>query len=108
MSEEDLDKLADMLKNWDINDVLTVLDEINRRIVVIEAIDRLHTDENTDELHTLHPLVLNARWLFGTEFDSPMFVSNVTLNTVVRTLFNEKDYDSSYLANPKKRPDIVV
>lgn len=108
MSSDDLDKLSDMLQNWDINDVLSVLDEIDRRITVIEAINRLHTEKNTDELHTLHPLVLNARWLFGTEFDSPMFVSNVALSTVIKKLFKDKDYDSNYLTNPKKRPDIVA
>lgn len=108
MSPDDLDKLSDMLNNWDINDVLAVLDEIDKRIVVIEAINRIFEDKNTDELHTLHPLVLNARWLFGSEFDSPMFVSNSALSTVVKTLFKEDDYDLSYINNPRKRPDIVV
>lgn len=58
-------------------------------------------------MHTLHPMVLAARWLFGAEFDSPMFVSNRALNTVVKTLFREDDYDTSAIANPRKCPDIV-
>lgn len=108
MSPEDLDKLADMLDNWNINDVLAILGEIDKRITVIEAINRIHNDKNTDELHTLHPLILNAKWLFGAEFDSPMFVSNVTLSTVIKSLFKDEDYDLEVLANPRKRPDIVV
>lgn len=108
MTAEDIDKLANMLDNWDINDVLAVLNEIDKRLTVIEAIKRIHEDKNTDELHTLHPLVLNARWLFGAEFDSPMFLSNVTLNTVIKSLFDANDLDVSYLNNPRKRPDIVV
>jgi len=108
MSPEDLDKLSDLLTSWDIDDILIVLDEIDRRIVVVEAINRLQSDKTVDELHTLHPLVLNARWLFGAEFDSPMFVSNSALSTVIKTLFKDKEYDSSYISNPRKRPDIVA
>jgi len=107
MSAQDLDKLSDLLDTWDVDDIATVLNEIDKRIVVIEAISRICDDKNTDELHTLHPLVLNARWLFGAEFDSPMFVSNQTLNSVVKQLFKEEDYDLSAITNPKKRPDIV-
>ena len=108
MSSDDLDKLSDLLSNWDVNDIAFVIDEIDKRITVIEAIVRLYDDKETGELHTLHPLVLNARWLFGAEFDSPMFTSNEALNTMVRKLFKETDYDKVYLENPKKRPDIVV
>lgn len=107
MQPDELDKLSDLLKNWDINDIVNVIDEIDRRILVVEAISRVYEKRETDELHTLHPMVLAARWLFGAEFDSPMFVSNRALNTVVKTLFKEDDYDTSAIANPSKRPDIV-
>ena len=107
MQPDELDKLSDLLKNWDINDIVNVIDEIDRRILVVEAISRVYEKRETDELHTLHPMVLAARWLFGAEFDSPMFVSNRALNTVVKTLFKEDDYDTSAIANPRKRPDIV-
>jgi hypothetical protein len=46
-----LDKLSDILNNWDINDILLVIDEIDRRISIIEAINRLHTDKNTETKH---------------------------------------------------------
>ena len=107
MSPEDIDKLSGLLENWDIDDILSVLNEIDRRIITIEAISHVYEDKNTDELHTLHPIVLNARWLFGSEFDSPMFISNSALNTVVKTLFKDSDYDLSNITNPRKRPDIV-
>ena len=38
MKPEEIDKLSDLLKSWDINDVISVIDEIDRRILVIEAI----------------------------------------------------------------------
>lgn len=107
MRPDEIDKLSDLLKNWDINDVVSVIDEIDRRILVVEAISRIYENKETDELHTLHPMVLGARWLFGAEFDSPMFASNRTLNTVIKTLFKDEEYDIDAVANPRKRPDIV-
>jgi hypothetical protein len=107
MSEEDIAKLSDLLKYWDINDVLSVIDEIDKRILVVEAISKVYEEKSTDELHTLHPMVLNAKWLFGAEFDSPMFVSNRTLNTVMKTLFKEEEFDLDVIVNPRRRPDIV-
>lgn len=107
LTEDDINKLSDILKEWDINDIAAVLNEIDKRIVVIEALERLCNDETVDELHTIHPLVLNARWLFGAQFDSPMFVSNKTLSTVLEELFEPNEYDKTELDNPKRRPDIV-
>lgn len=107
MSLEELDMLSDLLTSWDINDIAYVMNEIDRRIIVVEAIDKVYREKSTDELHTLHPLVLNARWIFGSQFDSPMFTSNSTLSTVVKTLFKEHDYDLEPISNIKKRPDIV-
>ena len=107
MKPEDIDKLSDLLRSWDINDVVSVIDEIDRRILVIEAISRIYENKSTDELHTLHPMVLNAKWLFGAEFDSPMFASNRSLNTIIKTMFKEDEYDVDAIANPRKRPDII-
>ena len=36
-----------------------------------------------------------------------MFESNKSLNTVIKGLFKEDEYDASCIANPRKRPDIV-
>lgn len=107
MTPEQLDKLADILNSWDVDDIATVIGEIDKRIVVIEAIQQVFNDNTTEELHTLHPLVLNSRWLFGAQYDSPMFVSNSTLTTVVKTLFKDEEYDLGELSNPRRRPDIV-
>ncbi len=107
MSADQIDRLADLLTSWDVDDIVAVLSEIDKRIIVIEAIERLYNDKTAEELHTLHPLVLNARWLFGAQFDSPMFVSNSALTTVVKKLFSEDDYDLAEIENPRRRPDIV-
>ena len=46
---------------------------LSAEIVLQDFCNSLGTlkDEATDELHTLHPLVTEARWLFGPEFDTP-------------------------------------
>jgi len=108
MDSEAIEKLTELLSNWDIRDIVLVMAEIDKRMTVIEAIRRLHDDPAADELNTLHPLVLHSRWLFGAEFDSPMFTSNESLNTVFKKLFKDNEYDTSQLSNPRKRPDIVV
>lgn len=107
LSYEDIDGLNKILDNWSVKDALTVLDEIDKRISIIEAIRKLSNDKNVDELHVLHPLVASARWIFGPEFDSPEYSSNSQLQTTVEKVFNKK-IDKEYFNNNKKRPDIVV
>lgn len=105
LSSDDIDGLDQLLTEWSIKDALRVLDEIDNRISVIETIRRLADDPQTDELHTLHPLILRSRWLFGPEFESQEYCSNATLQTVARGLF--KTTDAQFI-NERNRPDIVV
>lgn len=105
LSNDDIGGLGRLLSEWDIKDALQVLDEIDNRLSVIETIRRLADDPTTDELHTLHPLILRSRWLFGPEFESQEFCSNVTLQTVAKELFKDKD---AKFINERNRPDIVV
>lgn len=105
LSPDDIDELDRLLDEWTIKDALRVLDEIDSRISVIETIRRLADDPNTDELHTLHPLVLRSRWLFGPEFESQEYCSNATLQTVARELFKNS---GAQFVNERHRPDIVV
>ena len=107
LSEEDIAGLNQLLDKWTVKDALCVLDEIDRRISVIEAIKKLSSDKKIDELKILHPLVTEARWLFGPEFDSPEYTSNSQLKTAVKELF-KVDVDTEAFENHRKRPDIVV
>jgi hypothetical protein len=102
---DDIDELDRLLAEWSVKDALRVLDEIDSRLSVIETIRRLSSDPQTDELHTLHPLILRSRWLFGAEFESQEYRSNVTLQTIARELFN---INNAEFINERQRPDIVV
>lgn len=107
LTDEDIDGLNQLLDKWSIKDALTVLDEIDNRISVIEAIRKLGNDKSVDELHVLHPLIASARWIFGTEFDSPEYSSNNQLHTTIEKVFGNK-IDKEVFKNYRKRPDIVV
>jgi hypothetical protein len=107
LGESDVEGLDRLLGQWSVRDALSVLDEIDMRLSVIEAIEKLAGDAATDELHTLHPLVTQARWLFGPEFDSHEYTSNVTLRTVAGKIFGQSLEAGAFL-NSTQRPDIVV
>ena len=107
LSDEDVEGLDRLLGEWTVRDALTVLDEIDRRVAVLQAIVRFSADQDADELHTLHPLVSEARWLFGPEFDSAEYASNVSLQTALKTLFNKR-LDPKAFLNPRKRPDLLI
>jgi hypothetical protein len=107
LSEDDIMGLDRLLSEWSVRDALTVLDELDRRLKVAEAIEKLSGDSKTDELHALHPLVTESRWLFGLEFDTPEYVSNVSLTTAMREIFKKRTNGTEF-ENPRKRADILV
>jgi hypothetical protein len=107
LSDADIDGLKNLLDKWSIKDALIVLDEIHNRLSVIEAIRKLSKDENVDELHVLHPLVTDARWLFGPEFESAEYASNRQLHSAVHNVFKKRISKETF-NNYKQRPDIVI
>ncbi len=55
----------------------------------------------------LHPLVTEARWLFGPEFDSSEYTSNQQLGTIIKKVFDKKG-DFHTFNNIKNRPDLFI
>jgi hypothetical protein len=106
LSAEDQDGLARLLDEWSVRDALTVLDEIGRRIKVVEVLQKLADDDRIDEVHVIHPLVTKARWLFSPEFESPEFASNVSLRNAVKAVFGKK-VPANAFDNPAKRIDLL-
>lgn len=107
LDESDIEGLDRLLSQWTVRDALSVLDEIEHRLAVIVAIEKLAGDEAADELHTLHPLVTQARWLFGPEFDSSEYASNVSLRTAAEKIFKKRMSPEAFI-NAKQRPDIMT
>lgn len=107
LDDSDIEGLDRLLSQWTVRDALSVLDEIDQRLAVIVAIEKLSADESADELHTLHPLVTQARWLFGPEFDSSEYASNVSLKTAAEKVFHKR-LSSEAFVNAKQRPDIMT
>jgi len=106
LSTNDLDSLNELLSKWTVGDALVVLNEIDRRLSIISAIRKLAGDKLTDELHVLHPLITESRWLFGPEYESSEYIFNRQMKTAVGNLFG-KDKFFSPDTNYKKRPDFI-
>lgn len=106
LDQDDVERLNVILSKWSLKDALSVLDEIDKRLSIIEAIQKLSSDSSVDELSILHPLVTEARWIFGPEFDSSEYISNRQMQTVVSTLFGNDAVRVASI-NYKKRPDLV-
>lgn len=107
LQPDDIDGLNQLLSKWSVKDALVVLNEIDRRISIIEAIRKLSDDKNTDELHVLHPMITEARWLFGPEYESSEYLSNNTIRTAVKKLFKDNNIVPES-TNIKQRPDLVI
>lgn len=106
ISLDDVERINALLDNWTLKDALAVLNEIDRRLCVVETLEKLMGDSSVDELHSIHPLVTQARWLFGPEYESPEYASNVTISTAAERVFKRR-IDPSGIQNPRQRPDLV-
>lgn len=104
LSKGDLDTLADILNEWTLTEAKAVLDELRWRLELIQKIEKLMEDPNTDELHELQPLFENGLWIFGPEYESIEFLSNKTLATIIKKYFGSE----GELVHPKKRPDFIA
>lgn len=107
LSDDDIEGLDRLLGEWSVRDALTVLGEIDRRLAVVEALAKLSKDPKVDELKTLHPLVTEARWLFGPEYESAEYASNLSLRNAVEKVFKER-IDKTAFINPRRRPDLII
>ena len=63
-------------------------------------------DNTTDELHVLHPMIAESRWLFGPEYESSEYIFNRQMKTAVTAIFGEDKFTRIDI-NDKKRPDLI-
>lgn len=100
----DVDRLNNILKDWSIRDAEIVLDELRRRLALIEKLEEL-VDEDVDELRVIHPLIEQGLWIFGPEYEGVSYTSNKGLRKVFRELLGDH---KTFLDTPRIRPDIVA
>lgn len=106
LSPDDLDGLSRLLSTWTVQEAAIVLDELEKRLRLIEKLEEIAENPSTDELHELQPLFELGLWIFGPEYEGISFTSNRTLLTVVEKFLG--DTLVRPLANPRKRPDFIV
>lgn len=80
-----------------------VLDELHKRLTLIEERELIMDNPKTDELHELHPLFESGLWIFSPVYEGTNFTSNQTLSKVMNKLFGGGEVE-----NPNKRPDFVA
>lgn len=106
LDTNDISALNELLGKWTVGDALVVLNEIDRRLSIITAIRKLSKDKSTDELHVLHPMIAESRWLFGPEYESSEYIFNRQMKTAVGKIFGEDKFYTADI-NYKKRPDLI-
>lgn len=102
LSPNDLDSWNSLLEEWTIKAAKEALDEIARRLKLIEEIRQKTASTLTREVQDLQPLFGQSLWIFGPQFESIEFTSNKGMTRVVNQLFGLSEEGSL------RRPDFVV
>lgn len=102
-SPDDLDTWNSLMQQWTASNAEIVLNELDRRLKLIDRMEKLVENPLADELHDLQPLFERGLWIFGPEFESVDFRSNRGLSEVIGKFLGGADYKP-----PKRRPDFVV
>lgn len=90
MQPGELDKLHQLLVDWNVQTAKLALDEIQSRLKLIAELDSKLRDPEMDEVGDLQPLFDRSLWVFGPEFESLEFTSNKGMTTVISELFGSK------------------
>lgn len=105
LDPNDLEGLHSILENWSIQEARIVLDELGRRLKLINSLEKLVENPSSDEVHDIQPVFEQGLWIFGPEYESLQFMANRSLATIVKKFFK------AVLENhngARKRPDFVA
>jgi len=83
-SPEDLDAWNEIMKRWSAREAEIVLSELEKRLRLIDQLQKLVRDDRADELHDLQPLFEKGLWIFGPEYEAVDFRSNRGMAEVIR------------------------
>lgn len=100
---DDYDNLHEILSEWTIGMAKLVLDEIQTRLRLIGELRIKLQKVGVDEVHELQPLFERGLWMFGPQFESIDFTSNVGMTQVIKRIFKDDKGKGS-----RNRPDFVA
>jgi hypothetical protein len=102
-SPDDLDTWNSLMQQWTASNAEIVLNELQRRLKLIDRMEKLVENPLADELHDLQPLFERGLWIFGPEYEAVDFRSNRGLAEIIGKFLGGADYKP-----PNRRPDFVV
>jgi Histidine kinase-, DNA gyrase B-, and HSP90-like ATPase len=102
LTPSDLDDWNRLFEEWSAKTAKEALDEIARRLKLIEEIRQKTESPDTSEVQELQPLFGKSLWIFGPEFESIEFTSNRGMTSVIQKLF--KAHGTGSL----QRPDFAI
>ncbi len=100
---DDLDTWNTLMRQWTASNAEIVLNELDRRLKLIERMEKLIENPLADELHDLQPLFERGLWIFGPEYEAVDFRSNRGMAEVIGRFLGGSVYQPS-----RRRPDFVV
>jgi hypothetical protein len=103
LTPEQLDNLDNVLSDWSVDYAKIVLDELQSRLSLLKQLDIKLYSIKADEVHELQPLFEKGLWIFGPEFESIEYTSNVGMTKIIQELFGDKTKVGS-----RNRPDFVI
>lgn len=102
LTPDQIDEWDSLLEKWTISTAKAVLDEVERRLKIIEEVRARTSNPDTDEVQELQPLFARALWIFGPQFESIEFTSNQGMTAVIKRLFGGDQPGS------RNRPDFAI
>jgi hypothetical protein len=100
---DQLDELHQLLDDWTLDMAKVVLDEVGRRLKLVEELRLRVNDTRTKEVQDLQPLFESGLWIFGPEFETIEYTSNEGMTRVVQELFKQAEMKGS-----RNRPDFAI
>jgi hypothetical protein len=102
LTPNEMDQWNSLLNEWTVATAKIALDEVAKRLRLIEEIRAKTSDSKTDEVQDLQPLFARSLWIFGPQFESIEFTSNQGMTQVIKTIFHKDEKGSL------NRPDFVI
>jgi hypothetical protein len=102
LSPDQIDEWNAVLEKWTIDTAKLVLNEVERRLRIIEEVRARTSDPDAEEVQELQPLFARALWIFGPQFESIEFTSNQGMTSIIKKLYGSEQEGT------RNRPDFAI